>query len=46
MFSYTKSENRRAEQVLSVGLVPVEWGGCVEKVLESEDSANTVYTCM
>jgi hypothetical protein len=42
-FSFTKSENRRAEQVLSGVLVPVreEFG---ERVQEGEYGTNTVYT--
>jgi hypothetical protein len=38
-----KSENRRAEQVLPRGLVPVGGGGCEERAWEGE---YTVYTSM
>jgi hypothetical protein len=42
-FSFTESENRKAEQVLSRGLVPVG-GGCGEMVKVGEYGTNTVYT--
>jgi hypothetical protein len=42
-FFPTKSENRRAEQVLSGRLVAVGRGGGGKDV-ESEHGANTVYT--
>jgi hypothetical protein len=42
-FSFTKSENRRAEQV---SWYQWEGGGGGEKVWEGEYGANTVYTCM
>jgi hypothetical protein len=45
-FSFTKSENRRAEQVLSGGSSINEEGGREERVREDEYGANTVYTCM
>jgi hypothetical protein len=32
LFSFTKLENRRAEQILSEGLVPVGGGGCRKRV--------------
>jgi hypothetical protein len=38
-FSFTKLENRRAEQVLSGGLAG---GGCKERMWEDEYGANTV----
>jgi hypothetical protein len=49
---FTKTENRRAEQVLPWRLVPVGmermWRGCrmVERMQEAEYGANIVYTCM
>jgi hypothetical protein len=46
VFSFTKSENRSAEQVLPGDLVPVGVGADGERVWEGEYSANTVYTCM
>jgi hypothetical protein len=42
-FPFTKSENRRAEQVLSVGRGR---GGIGEGDWEGEYSTNTVYTCI
>jgi hypothetical protein len=45
-FFFTKSENRRAEQVLSGGLVSVEGGGCGEREWYGEYSENIVYTCV
>jgi hypothetical protein len=49
VFSYTKSENRKAEQVLQeVGVNWYQWEGRGgrEMVNEGENGANTVYTCM
>jgi hypothetical protein len=46
LFMLAKSENRRTEQVLSHGLVPLRGRGCVERVKEYEYGANTMYTCM
>jgi hypothetical protein len=43
-FSLIKSENRKAEQVLLGGLVPVGGGRGGERVQEGEHGANTVYT--
>jgi hypothetical protein len=44
---FSKSENRRAEQVLLGGeLVSVGGGRGGERVWEGEYSANTVYSCM
>jgi hypothetical protein len=45
-FSFTKLENRRAEQVLPMGLVPVGGGKMWEMAWEGGYSANTVYTCI
>jgi hypothetical protein len=44
IFSFTKSENGRAKQVLPGGLVPVEGGGGGERAWDGEYNANTVYT--
>jgi hypothetical protein len=44
-FVFTKTENRRAEQVLFGGLVPVGEGMQGEGV-GGEYSENTEYTCM
>jgi hypothetical protein len=45
-FSFTKSENRRVEQVLPGGnWHQWEGGGVGERMWEDEYSANTVYTC-
>jgi hypothetical protein len=41
LFSSTKSENKRAKQVLPGG-----GGGSGERVWEDEYGTNTVYTCM
>jgi hypothetical protein len=41
-FFFIRLENRRAEQVLSGGWYQWEWGGCGERVKESEYGANTV----
>jgi hypothetical protein len=45
-FSFTKSENKRTEQVLLGALVPVGVGRMWGKGGGGEYGANTVYTCM
>jgi hypothetical protein len=47
-FSFTKSENRRAEQVLPgvEGFYQWEGGEDVKRVWEGEYSTNSVYICM
>jgi hypothetical protein len=45
-FSFTKSENRRAEQVLLRGLLSVGGEEVGEGYGRVNNSANTVYTCM
>jgi hypothetical protein len=47
LFFFTKSVNRRAEQVLS-GVVGISGskGGCGERVWKDEYNANTVYMYM
>jgi hypothetical protein len=46
-FSFTKSENRRVEQVLPGGIGATGRGaGGGERVWDGEYSANTVYTCI
>jgi hypothetical protein len=44
--SFTKSENRRAEQVLPAAWCQWKRGGGRERVQEDEYSANTVYAYM
>jgi hypothetical protein len=46
VFSFTKSENWRAEQVLSGGVGTVEGGQWQKRGYENEHGANKVYTCM
>jgi hypothetical protein len=43
---FTKTENRRAKQVLSGSWYQSEEGGCGDSVWEGEYAVNTVYTCM
>jgi hypothetical protein len=47
-FSFTKSENRRVDQVLPESKVWYQWEGRGggERVKDGEYGANTVYTCM
>jgi hypothetical protein len=46
-FSFTKSENRKAEQILGGGgLLPVGGGKGGEMVKENEYGTNIVYICM
>jgi hypothetical protein len=44
--SFTQSKNKRIEQVLPGGLVPVGGERMWRKGIEGEYGANTVYTCM
>jgi hypothetical protein len=44
-FLHSKTENRKAKQLLSGGLVPAGWGGYKEIVKEGKYSGN-MYTCM
>jgi hypothetical protein len=45
-FPFSKSESRRAGQVLSEGLEAVGRGGYGERVKKVEYNSNTVFTCM
>jgi hypothetical protein len=47
-FSFTKSENRKVEQLLPLGGRWYQWegGGQEERAWEGEYGTNSVYTCM
>jgi hypothetical protein len=45
-FFYTKTENRKAKQVLFGRLIPVGREGYKKRGLEGENGGNILYMCM